>query len=34
MKTETSYDKREFDTTDTHKPARPLKFLKDGNGYG
>jgi hypothetical protein len=27
-------DAREEMTTDTHKPARPLKFFKDREGYG
>ena len=28
------YDEREVATTDSHKPARPLKFFKDKDGYG
>jgi hypothetical protein len=27
-------DVREEMTTDTHKPARPLKYFKDKDGYG
>jgi hypothetical protein len=27
-------DEREPMTTDTHKPARPLKYFKDKEGYG
>jgi len=27
-------DTRKDMTTDTHKPARPLKFFKDKEGYG
>ena len=27
-------DEREEMTTDTHKPARPLKYFKDNDGYG
>jgi len=27
-------DKREQMTTETHKPARPLKYFKDKDGYG
>ena len=34
MAEETYYDDREKITTDTHKPARPLKFFKDRDGYG
>ncbi|NOZ85807.1 MAG: hypothetical protein GXP49_06025 [Deltaproteobacteria bacterium] len=29
-----SEDERLEATTDTHKPARPLKFFKDKNGNG
>ena len=29
MAEETNYDEREDMTTDTHKPARPLKYFKD-----
>ena len=29
-----SQDPRETATTDTHKPARPLKYFKDKNGVG
>jgi len=27
-------NKREGMTTDTHKPARPLKYFKDKEGFG
>ncbi|MBW1703612.1 MAG: hypothetical protein JRJ86_00405 [Deltaproteobacteria bacterium] len=27
-------DERKQMTTDTHKPARPMKFFKDKEGYG
>jgi len=27
-------DDREAMTTDTHRPARPLKFFMDADGYG
>ena len=27
-------EKRSPATTDTHRPARPLKFFKDGEGVG
>jgi hypothetical protein len=27
-------DERQEATTETHKPARPLKFFKDSEGYG
>jgi hypothetical protein len=27
-------DARELASTDTHKPARPLKYFKDKDGYG
>ena len=30
----TYYDEREDMSTDTHKPARPLKYFKDKDGYG
>jgi hypothetical protein len=29
-----SEDKRNEATTDTHKPARPLKYFKDKDGCG
>jgi len=32
--TEQITDKRLEVTTETHKPARPLKFFKDKNDYG
>jgi hypothetical protein len=31
---ETSYDEREEMSSDIHKPARPLKFLKGKEEYG
>ena len=34
MAEETYDDKREEMTTDTHKPARPLKYFTDKDGYG
>ena len=34
MAEETYYDEREGMTTDTHKPARPLKFFKDKDECG
>ncbi|MBW1669362.1 MAG: hypothetical protein JRI79_09440 [Deltaproteobacteria bacterium] len=34
MGEEIYYDDREEKTTDTHKPARPLKYFKDKDGYG
>ncbi len=34
MAKETYDDEREDMTTDTHKPARPLKYFKDKDGYG
>lgn len=27
-------DEREYSNTDTHKPARPMKFFKDKDGNG
>jgi hypothetical protein len=27
-------DNRELASTDTHQPARPMKYFKDSNGYG
>ncbi|RLB43570.1 MAG: hypothetical protein DRH12_02685 [Deltaproteobacteria bacterium] len=27
-------DTREWATTDTHRPARPLKYFVDKNGFG
>jgi hypothetical protein len=34
MANATQDDKRDFASTDTHQPARPMKFLRDKNGYG
>jgi hypothetical protein len=34
MAEKTYDDKREDMSTDTHKPARPLKYFKDKDGYG
>lgn len=34
MDKETYRDRREEWTSNTHKPARPLKYLTDRDGYG
>jgi len=34
MAEQTYNDERRNMTTDTHKPARPLKYFKDMDGYG
>jgi hypothetical protein len=34
MTEETHFDERQDINMYTHKPARPLKYFKDRNGYG
>lgn len=34
MTTDTDSDTREEMSTDTHRPARPLKYFKDADGNG